>query len=338
MVYTYINQTKKVGYKNIIVGASPAERLFPPSLFYIYTRENIASLTKSVISFSDHKKLLEYFIELHPEVKRVYVSLEFPRFISRNYSTFELKPTPIQDFIKLYYSFETTILSFKKIKNSIFTTNRNMNISDNDETYKVYKKIQYDIFAEDYEECVNENISQLKEIKNFLDSKEIETVYFIPPVHALFYADLYINNNLNKIEFLKKELSKVVPYYDMSIINQYAVEPFVWLWHDVMHQEPFLYNEIYDVLVYEKENPVMSIFINKKNIDEQLKNQRELIKDYVNKNDDIVKEYSKYDAKKENSQLKYEKYYIKNIPEPFKDNLYQAKRQIERLGLSFELN
>lgn len=338
MVYTYINKTKKLGYKNVIIGASPAERLFPPSLFYIYTRENIASLTKSVISLNDHKKLLEYFIKLHPEVKKVYVSIEFPSFINRNYSKLEKQPTQIQEFLKLYYSFEVTFLSFQKVKNKIFSKIKKEKQKQNEGMYKVYKNIRYDIFARDYEDCVRENIFQIKEIKEFLDSKNIESVYFIPPVHALFFCDLYINGNLEKIEFLKKELSKVVQYYDMSFINEYTIEPFKWLWHDVMHQEPFLFDKVYDVLVYGKENPALAVLINEQNIDEQLKNQRKLIKDYINKNNDIVKKYSKYDAKKENSQLEYEKYYIKNIPEPYKDNLYKAKKQIERLGLSFELN
>ena len=59
----------------------------------------------------------------------------------------------------------------------------------------------------------------------------------------------------------------------------------------MIHPTPFINDKVYDVLVYKQPNSEIAVFVDSKNIEEVLKQQRKLIEKYIVENSAYVEEY-----------------------------------------------
>lgn len=314
MIYTYINQTKNIKFDGVVVGGSSAGMVFQPEIFNRDTSKNFAMLSLEGISPQEILTLLTYFIDIHPEIKTVFMSVE-PLQYMKCYSSKTLpeKPTTfLYDFIKLYYSFDTTFLSFKMLNDRKESFDENDNIA-----YLFNKKIKYT-----YDNCENDNFLYIKQVKKILDDKNIEIKFFILPVHSLFLSDLYLKKKIDVLNRLKYKLVELAPFYDMAYVNKYTKDPFLYFWKDVIHLSQFLSPYIYEVLFYGKDYPELSIIINSENIDKKIKLQNILIKNYIEENKNYVEKYVNYAYDFKMDGAYDDKRYLKDIPEPYKTRFY----------------
>ena len=289
MIYTYLNKTKDVKIETVIIGTSSATPLFNVDLFHCYTASRIAMLSLPNLSIQETNDLLTYFLKLHPEAQHVMVSFDVNTYLyCLPYATLPKKPTSfVQDFIKLYYSVDVSKIS---LKNFLSRFEKKDKPVQEDEGYYVNTKRKYK-YDENTNFCMQKNLSQLKEIKQLIESKNLKTTYFMTPLHALYFSNMYKTEQLEKVENLKRELAKITPFYDMAYITRHTAEPFEYFWADVIHPLPFINDKIYDVLVYNKPNSEIAVLVNSENIEENLKYQRKLIEEFIKENPDYVNEY-----------------------------------------------
>lgn len=296
MIYTYINKTKDVKVDSVLLGSSPVISFFDITYFSCYTGHKIASLAFPHMTLSETYDLLKYFLELHPEVKTVFVSIDVTTYLTNCSSDKLLSNKPrnfVRDFVKSYYSLDVLKLSIIKIKELLYQNNEKKDEYAENMRYNFNKKRKYfypGMTAENLG-CLKENINQLSKIKKLLDIKKLDAIYFLTPCHSLYFGNLYRIKQLEILEVLKKELVNVTPFYDMAFVNKYTSEPFEYLWADVTHSLSFVNSKVYDVFVYNQNDPEIVVLVNSENIEKILQQQKILIEEYVNKNSVFVNDY-----------------------------------------------
>ena len=336
MIYTYINQTKKIKFDSVVIGGSSAGMVFFPELFYRDTNENIAALPLEGLSPKEIYDMLDYMLKIHPEIKKVYVSIEPLQYAKCfEQSTVLNKPTTyFQDFTKLYYSLETTILSFEKLKklekNEKKEEEKKEQLDDRpiippDDVVSFYinRKIKYVKEHCADEHCEYLNIPYIEKTKKLLDEKKLEIKVFVLPVNVLFLSDLLHNNRLNDFENLKREIVRVYgSYYDMTFLNKHTVDKFKFLWRDTIHLSPFLNPYIFEILAMNREYPEIAEIYTRENIEEKILNQRILLEKYIEDNKSYVDNYVLpfYDITKDEGYT--EPRYFSDIPEPYKTRFF----------------
>ena len=314
MVYTYINQTKKIKFDSVVIGGSSTGMVFFPKLFFRDTNENCAVLAYEGISPSEMYKLLEYFISMHSEVERVYVSIEPLQYInSSNLSIIQENPaSQIRDFIKLYYSIDVLKRSLNKIKN--FNQNEK---NDEDIVFTLNQKLKYN-----YEYLEEDNAKFIKEIKNLLDKNEKKYKFFILPLHSLFLSDLYYKDRLIALETIKRKIVEESSFYDFAFINEYTKNPFEWLWRDIVHLSQFISPYVYEVIYYDEDRLGIATLLDSANIEDKISKQRKLIESYMQENKEYVDNYLNYDFNAAKDGEYTENRYLKDIPEPYKTRFF----------------
>ena len=327
MVYTYINKTKNIKFDSVVIGGSSTGMVFLPDIFYRDTKENLAALQIEGLAPREMYKMLGYFLNMHPEIKKAYVSIEPMQYLRcAPFSSIPEKPTNfIQDFISLYYSQKVTSQSIQNIKNRIIKNDTNEDNTDVIFSANPEMKCNYD-------NCEPEHYKYMKLIDDLFVRRNIERNYFVLPMHSLFLADWYNKGEIKSLENLKKEIVKIAPFYDMAYVNKYTKERFNWLWIDVLHMSPLLSPYIYEILVYGKNYPEFSQLITAENIDEKLNEQKNLIIQYIQEEKEYVGKYlnSNFDTTKNGGYNT--KRYWKDMPEPYKTrffteyNVYYEKR------------
>lgn len=315
LVYSYINKTKNIKFDSVVIGGSSTGMIFHPSLFYRDTKENLAALQIEGILPNEMYSMLEYFLNMHPEIKKAYISLEPMQYIrcSGGNTTIPENPTNfIQDFISLYFSISATHSSIEKIKANIFKQEE-----DYDFAFLAHPELRCV-----YDNCYPEYNSYLKQIDDLLHSRNIERKYFVLPIHALFLSDMYNRGEFTSIEDFKREIVKVSPFYDMAFINEYTKDPFKYFWIDTLHMSQVLCPYIYEILVYDVNYTSFSQLITSENIEKEILEQRKLLEQYMSENKEYVDKYvtSDYNPAKD-SGIRVKKYW-KDMPEPYKTRFF----------------
>lgn len=314
LVYSYINKTKNIKFDSVVIGGSSTGMIFHPSLFYRDTKENLAALQTEGLLPDEMYNMLEYFLNIHPEIKKAYISLELLQYIScSSQKTIPEKPTSfVQDFISLYFSIGATSSSIEKIKSNFSKTEENSDI-----VFRVNKKLKWK-----YDICEYDNYPYIKKINELLKERKIEAKYFVLPVNSVFLSELYKKGQFGSLENFKREITKISSFYDMAFINEYTKDPFKWLWRDPLHMSQMLCPYIYETLVYDINHPEFVQIVGSKNIEKTLINQRRLVERYMMENKEYVDEYINYhfDATKYNQYNDYR--YWKDMPEPYKTRFF----------------
>lgn len=310
-VYTCINLTKNIKYDYLLIsgssGASPIN-----TQYFIKKYGNIAVITLNKTSANEQLCLLKHFLKLHPETKNVIVSLEFNTYIKcYNHYTIPRKPSnALTDFLKLNFSLDATKGSIKKIFSNIKEKIEKVNHEEinheevnpeeiNQVNINPPKRLIYTVndrrrYTYD-ETCEYDNFETLKKIHNLIKEKQLNGIYFIPPVNALYLADVYSQGIYDDVEAWKKMVTQIVPYYDMAYVNKYTTMPLGFYFRDVIHANRYAFtlkilNSIIDKSNSEKD---FATYVTKENVNEILKEQRTSLIEYMSKNEKQINSYIK---------------------------------------------
>ena len=313
LCYTAINFTKNNKYDYVIIGGSLINQII--ETYLVKDNKKIAKLTLPEISIIEIYNLLSYYLKFHPETKNIIVSLEFPcySYCNEGYSI-PLKPTnKLNDFIKIYYSLDSTKKSLNSIfdsLNSYIVRNKQQNnnqknkdfIPYNDKTRYTYDNI-----------CVYDGINGFKKVYRLINHYKLNAYYVLPPTNALFLADLYKQGYYADLEKFKKEIAQITPYYDMAFINHYTKKPIKYIFADVLHvNHMFLGKKFLNTILNHNIDKDFVTYITKENVNNILTEQKKILLNYIQENETTINNYLNI-----NPQYRYKKKYISviNMPE-----------------------
>ncbi len=309
-VYTCLNLTRNNKYDYLFLTGSSGEFCINTNYFKKHYG-NIAIIDILGGSPLEQFNLLKYYLKLHPETKNIIISLEFNTYLScfKEYTIPRFPNNQLVDFIKLYFSADVTKKSIRQIITNFNTKNKRNEISPSSQTiknfhpnplvYTAYKKRRYSYS----QTCEYDNIEALKKIYNLIQEKNLNAVYFIPPVNVLYLADIKKQGYYANMETLKKMYAQIVPfYYDMAYVNSNTIKPIGAYFVDVMHSNSIAFNKkILNTLFKKEVDEDFAVYITKENVDKVITKQKNDLFKYIENNKNYVNEYVnfEYDSKLE---------------------------------------
>ncbi len=317
LVYTHINCTRQNKYDYILIGSSNTLGII--GALSKYSDKKTYYLVLENMSFAEVHDVLKYYFKVHPETKNVLYSLEYGPFIMHDndsYGILQKPPGKFADFINLFFSLSATEKSIHKVillchqkfnqkneknikRENIIDTGTNIKFSNNYYLYNKKRRYYSNV------KTLYKNINKFKKIYELLNQKNLNVIYFIPPVNAL-----YLISNYNCVELFKRNAVRITPFYDYTFINDYTIKPIGYYFIDVVHANyDFFGNEISQLLLFNKMNEKYTVYITPDNINTVLKHQKDMVDEYIKNNKKYVNSYLKLYSEKYDDEQCTEKMY-----------------------------
>ena len=284
--YKYSNK-REVIYSDIKINSKNKDTVFTGNCLlshYGAGLENVAFFTIPVTKIDEITKLIKNVKILAPEVKKIYWGLYFDDFWNDtneelNVTLPELNETffSFQDFINLFFSYNTTKYSIGTVIDSI------KNKGDYIIYIYPYREIAKKIYKGEipFKNCME----QIKEAKQYADKNNIEIIIYYSPIHITKKIHIYEKGKWDQYQELKRRLVQIMPFYDYSFSNDYntkALDENSIYFIDNVHTADVYNNMIVNDLLSEKKE--IGILVNNNNINEYLKQDTENLKKYIKKN------------------------------------------------------
>lgn len=223
--------------------------------------KNIKNLTLNGCSLEEAINMAKNAIEIHPEIKTIYMGLDFYMFSDKNRKDLTpLNSTKIEkeEIFPLILSFDTFSNSFKTVIKNLKKKKDEKQEYGNEIQYNKKIENKYKITIKKYRTDFFHNfkLSQNKfiELKDFIEfakEKDVEVVLFITTGHVSERILIDNCNYLSDFYKFKKELSEIKQYYDFAIIDKYTIDeirPEMQYFRDAVHSSPFLRKKISNTL------------------------------------------------------------------------------------------
>lgn len=283
----------------VFLGTSRADLALSKIYYKKLTDNNAENLAMGDFYVYEFIDVFKKLILIHPEVKKIYVGIDFAMFKkNRNddnkYTRYKISEIKNITSSELGFSF----LSLKSTGNSIWTVIKNlMRIENRMFTYEGTKHIfvnpdienefkdNLDKYSNTYKkfELDNSLFKLLKQLKNMCEERNINITFFIMPSHITDEYLIY-KNCFEEYEKWKIELTKIADIYDFQYPNVYSEEkisPDMKYFFESSHSTYLLGNIILDVLM--GKNKEFGHLLTKDNVETQvIKDRNELVKFFKN--------------------------------------------------------
>ncbi len=260
--------------------------------------DNVAFFTVPIVRIKEISNIIKNINDIAPNIKTIYWGLFYDDFwnndneeITDELLTSNTNVIKLDDLINLFFSYNTTKYSIETLLDSI--KNKGQDI--------IYVYPYREIAKKTYDKEFSLNsLNTIKEIKNFADKNNINLIIYYSPIHISKKIHIYSKGLWESNQELKRKLAEITPFYDYSFQNEYNMSPidennmnFI----DNIHPSNTFNNLIvFDLL---SENKKIGTYITKKNIENYLKQDTEILKTYIKKNptiSDKIKNVKKEDA------------------------------------------
>lgn len=305
MIYTVMKIYKNNKYDTVIIGGSDAISLFDDQYKQFFNNLSIPG-----INYKQYRELLEAYLKLHPETKKVIIVISYDNLIKNmNIYTpeFDKSNLTIKEYQRILFSADVTIKSLELIKNKII----------NKVLFYLYRKKQDSIFIEynpknidfneipleELKEIEKNNLIEMKKIIKILNNKNLDYVFIISPYHILYNSVLHEHKySQDNIDNFKRFIVNNVPpdkkIYDFAFVNKYTSSDISTnkdaLYINITHPSFIYGTKIIKVLFNDIEADKSIYFLlNKNNIESVIEKENKLIEDYINNNLKLVKYYQK---------------------------------------------
>lgn len=300
--YLPIKLSKNKKAQSVIIGGSSAKYLNIQKY-----KKDIADISTYYATIKDINNILPYYLDKHPEVKKIYFALEL-KLLDKREKTLNIKNEKyltVQEIYKLFLSFDTTKLSIKKLlnKNNKDTKPKLINVNKEYKNKEINKIIPPNTKEEYYLYAQNE----LAKLFNEAKKRNIEVICFMPPFHANYQLRMYKKFN-KQIKDIKKFIINETGYLiDLEIINDYTTSSFEnsnKYFLDEIHMSEKYAKITNEILFNKNKDKNLYVVLDKNNIDKEFENENNKLKKYEKEHH---KEYEQY--RKKESQI-WEKYYL----------------------------
>lgn len=272
--------------------------------------DNVAFFTITVVEVEEIVNIIKNIHKIAPNIKTIYWGLFLDDLCYKGKKVDKLseevtRHLKTEDFINLFFSWNTTKYSIQTVMDSI------------------KNKDKKDIFIYPFREIANakydQNISfdflkEIQDIYNYSKENDIELI--------IYYSALNISKKIHMMEKgiweknleFKKRLTEITPFYDYSFSNIYNIHPLdenSIYYIDNVHPTKY-YN---DLLVNDllSDNKKIGILVTKDNVDRLNEEDTNYLKEYMNSNKKLTEEIKNVKPEDTNKKIKQSEQKIKGI-------------------------
>jgi len=316
-LYSKIKKSSEMKYDKVQIGSST-------SAYWIdMGKWQVANIMSLGISYEKIYDIFEVFYGIHPEVKTVFLPLEYATILLDYYPINDLpkfdgkRHLSISEFVNYYFSAEITYLSFETAKDKIIGLQGLNSVADSEENSDVMvaatRRVSYDGLVK--EEKFQKDMAYIEKFIDLLHDKNIEIICYIAPMNYVQLQGIMSPENFRRVEEMKSRIvDKGVPIYDFSFANKYNVEKMTdtLMFFDVVHPDILYGNMAFDAILNDKKSDLYKL-ITKDNL--QMANSlfRQGIEAYRQNHKDYIKEYTNYDDKAQSKD--FQNIVYKKIPD-----------------------
>lgn len=291
MITTQFSFEKMVQYLDFITDIHPEiSTIILPVEYAVYSRDygnktpdinnkktTIKDLFKLYFSYDTTRKSINKIISFFPNFQ------DSLNCLNRHNKNLYITDINDKKFCSGIESTENCNTEFD-IKNEKFTKENYINIFD--------KYTYSHLFNQNFRE---ETYTSLTKFKQIIKEKNKKIIFVFPPYHGLVQAQFYNNEKYNEVESIKKWIVDNFPnqkIIDMAFINKYTQEPLETTLNyiDIVHPLGKPGHIFYCALKYYNQFKDKDIYIelNKDNITDTLKWQKERLENYISKNNQYI--------------------------------------------------
>ena len=288
----------------IFMGTSRADLALNKYYYEKITGKSCENLAFGGVFIYEYFDTLKKLILIHPEVKNLYVGLDFVLFdinrIDKNKTT-RYKINEEKNITSSELGF--SLFSLKSTGDSIWTVIKNLiciekrmycfdgtkHIFVNKEIDNEFSKTlnEYSLYYDNFEFDYN-MIDKIKELKKLSKERNINIQFFIMPSHILDQYLIY-KKRRSDYEKWKIELTKIADIYDFQYPNFYTeeeIKPNMKYFFEASHSTSNLGNKIIDYLI--NQNGDIGRILTKENIQYILRKDEKDLNEYFTKNSDLI--------------------------------------------------
>ncbi len=224
--------TKTVGLKletkqleSIFLGSSRVNESITEDYYTKLTSKYTKNLGMNALSHDETIKLAYNSISIHPEIKTIYIGLDFFRFLEKNKDDkrevpfSDKKELTLSEINPLILSYNTTLASINTLKNNIIPQKTN-----NDKQEIFLSKLKQ--YAGNYTNAklADEEFSKLKNFEKEMNEKGYNVVFYTNPTHI---TDLVLIKKMGYLPLFNKwkvKLAENFNYIDFDFANEITTE------------------------------------------------------------------------------------------------------------------
>jgi len=226
--------TKIVGLKldnkpldSIFLGSSRVNSSISEEYYKQLTGKNTKNLGMNALSHDETFKIARNAILIHPEIKTIYIGLDFFRFLERNADNkravplSDKKELTLSEINPLLFSFNTTLASVNTL---IANIKGQKEKSQKDKKAYFIEKLKH--YKANYDEAKLEDseFEKLAKFKNEMEEKGYKVIFYTNPTHV---TDLSLINELGYLSLFnewKIKMAESFPYTDFDFVNEITSE------------------------------------------------------------------------------------------------------------------
>ncbi len=281
---------KKQPVDSVFLGSSRVSASISENYFYKITNGKVAvNLGMNALSHDETIKMAKNIVKIHPEIKTIYVGLDFFRFLEKNkdnkraVSVSSNKNLTMSEFNPVILSFNTTVSSINTILKNVLYKEKKSKINYVNHVFK--STLGY--YGGNYYNAVlcESEILKLKKFKSDMEKDGYKVVFYLNPTHAM---DMSLINQLGYLpvfEQWKISLADNFNYVDFDWVNSLTGESVgsdTKYFAEMSHPTSLFGHIILDCLLFNKNN--YGIYTTKRNVRNNLSEQRKALKKWETEN------------------------------------------------------
>jgi len=293
-VYVYNHKEQK--HEVLFTGNSDAATLFNN---FDISKHFFNSVMIDIASIKELYKMLEYYLELHPETKKAYWFVSYESvFLKKDEGEINTEEMPVKRYIEIMLSLDNLKNNIKKLL-SLLCQRAEASDADVSFTYYPFNIEGFTFFNSYNKKCTKENLIYLVKILELFKEKNIELTVLIPPYNMIYTSMIYLNDDFYKTaEDVKRIIVNTgMPVYDFSVKNQYTCQNLLngenFLYNDPKHANNFFGYKILKNLLFPEYSQDENLYVKltKENLEENLLKQRQEIFDFIFENIEYIEQY-----------------------------------------------
>ena len=283
---------------SVFLGSSRVDGSVSADYYEKLTGRRTKNLGMNALSHSETIKIANNVILIHPEIKKIYVGLDFFRFTEKNAQN--KRPVPLSNNPKLTISeFNPVVLSLDTIISSVNTVIYNIKykpINVKSSPVGTFERTLNN-YAENYYEAVLalDEFEKLYAFKKDMKQKGIDVIFYLNPTHASDLSMIKQSGCLDVFNEWKERLAEKFDYVDFDFVNDITAEKVdenTKYFAESSHSTPIMGELIMDNLI--NSDNFYGVKITAQNVKQRNSENEKALNKWEKENPDMVKNIRKY--------------------------------------------